>query len=295
MKQSRISWKKKVGRGIRLVLTAARKFDADHGFFLSSGITFNILICFIPSLLLLLALAGTYLNTSREIMTLFRHYLESISPNADPRIMRNILRVVQDRKIVGVIGMAGLLWTSTWVFASMRTAFNIIFEVEKGRGILHGKAIDLLMILLTEVFVFMSLVLTSIMTFLGRHRSRTLIDLGPMIQWTLKYVVPFLFTYWMFFWIYKIMPFRKIRLRPALEAAFFTSLLWEMAKQLFGWYVSHLEGFSVIYGSVSTLAIFVLWIFYSSAILLLGGEIAFLLHQDHEPFRIKERGGRIVI
>jgi membrane protein len=203
--------------------------------------------------------------------------------------MMSVLRIVQDRKIVGVIGMAGLIWTSTWVFASMRIAFNIVFDVEKGRGIFHGKAIDLLMILLTEIFVFMSLLLTSVMTFLETHRSRTLVDLSPMIQWGLKYIVPFLFTYWMFFWIYKIMPSRKIHMRPALLAALFASLLWEAAKQFFGWFVSHLGGFSVIYGSVSTLAIFFLWLYYSSAILLLGGEIAFLLNQGQEVFGSKER------
>ena len=295
MRQSRVSWKKRVGRAIRLFIAAAKKFDADHGFFLSSAITFDLLICLIPSLLLFLALAGTLLSTSREMVTLIRHYLESISPTLDPGIMRSILRIVQDRKIVGVIGMAGLIWTSTWVFASMRIAFNIIFEVEKGRGIFHGKAIDLLMILLTEIFVFMSLMLTSIMAFLERNQSRTLVDLSPMIQWALKYIVPFLFTYWMFFWIYKIMPSTKIRMKPALLAALFASLLWEAAKQFFGWFVTHLGAFSVIYGSLSTLAVFFLWLYYSSAILLLGGEIAFLLNEGHEPFGTRERGGRIVI
>ena len=186
MRRGRRIWKKKVGRVIHLLIRAAKRFDADHGFFLSSGITFNLLICFIPSLLLLLALAGTYLNTSREVMVFLRRYLESVSPGADPAIMRNILRIVQDRNIVGVIGVAGLIWASTWVFGSLRTAFNIIFRIEKGRGILHGKAVDLLMILLTEAFVFMSLILTSVMTYLGKHPSRTLIDLGPMIRLILK-------------------------------------------------------------------------------------------------------------
>jgi membrane protein len=295
MKRRRTSWKKRVGRGIRLLVSAAKKFDADHGFFLSSGITFDLLICLIPSLFLLLFLAGTILSTSREMIALIQHYLESVSPTLDPRIMRNILRIVEDRKIVGVIGMAGLIWTSTWVFASMRIALNIIFEVEKGRGLLHGKAIDLLMILLTEVFVFMSLILTSVMTLLGGHRFRTPVDLGPMIQWILKYIVPLLFTYWMFFWIYKIVPCTKIRLKPALMAALFTSVLWEVAKQLFGWFVSHLGAFSVIYGSLSTLAIFFLWLYYSSAILLLGGEIAFFLNRGDESLRRREPAGRIVL
>jgi membrane protein len=294
MRQSRRSWKKRIGRGIRLLIAASKKFDADHGFFLSSAITFDLLICLIPSLLLFLALAGTVLSTSREILTVIRHYLESVSPTLDPQIMKSILRIVQDRKLVGIIGMAGLIWTSTWVFASMRIAFNIIFEVERGRGIFHGKAIDLLMILLTEVFVFMSLILTSTMTFLGRQGYRTLAHLGPMIHWTLKYIVPFLFTYWMFFWIYKIMPSTKIRMKPALLAALFASLLWETAKQFFGWFVSHLGAFSVIYGSLSTLAIFFLWLYYSSAILLLGGEIVFLLNEGYKPLGAKERGGRLV-
>jgi membrane protein len=54
-------------------------------------------------------------------------------------------------------------------------------------------------------------------------------------------------------------------------------LLWELAKHLFGWYVTHLTRYSVIYGSLSTLIIFFFWIYYSAAILLLGGEFAFLI------------------
>jgi membrane protein len=56
-------------------------------------------------------------------------------------------------------------------------------------------------------------------------------------------------------------------------------LFWEVAKHLFGWYVLHLGKFSIIYGSLSALAIFFLWIYYSSVILILGGEVAFLLEK----------------
>lgn len=289
-----MSRKREVVSSLRLLITASKKFDSDNGFFLSSGITFNLLICFIPLMLLLLALVGTYLYTSREVINQIRHYLEGVAPALDPRIMRDILRITHDRKIVGIIGVGGLLWASTWVFSSLRTVFNIIFQVEKGRGVLHGKAIDLLMIFLAEFFVLMSMILTSVMTFFQANRFPALMAVGPMIQWMLKYLVPFLFTYWMFFWIYKIMPYRKIYLRPALQAAFFASLLWEVAKQLFGWYVSHLGRFSVIYGSLSTIAIFFLWIYYSSAILLLGGEIAFLLNQRRDSSKTKDRGRTII-
>jgi membrane protein len=83
----------------------------------------------------------------------------------------------------------------------------------------------------------------------------------------------------MFFLIYKIIPNKKIHFKTALQASFFTSLLWETAKQIFAWYVLHIGRFSMIYGSLTTLAIFFLWIYYSSAVVILGGEIASLMER----------------
>ncbi|MDI7260877.1 MAG: YihY/virulence factor BrkB family protein [Thermodesulfobacteriota bacterium] len=274
-----------IGRRFDLLWKALKKFDDDHGFFLSSGITFNLLICLIPLSLLLLGLTGTYLYSDREVLNHIRLYLESVAPSLDPRVMRNILKIVQGRKIVGILGIGGLIWTSTWVFSSLRTALNLILQVEKGRGIVRGKAVDLLMIFLVGILHLASMTLTSAISYIQRYRFKFPLDLGPLIEFSLKYFIPFLFTFWMFFLIYKIIPDRKIQFKNALQAALFTSLLWEAAKQFFGWYVLNVGKFSAVYGSLSTLIIFVLWVYYSSAILILGGEFAFLLEE--------RRGGRL--
>jgi membrane protein len=208
--------------------------------------------------------------------------------------MRTILQITQTRKIVGILGIAGLLWTSTWVFSSLRTALNVIFQVEEGRGIVKGKAIDLLMIFLAGIALFMSMTLTSAITFLQSYRLPAAVDMAPFVQWILKYLIPFLFTFWMFFLIYEIIPNRKVKIGPAFKAALFSSLLWEIAKQLFGAYVRHLGRFSVIYGSLGTITILFLWIYYSSAILLLGGEIAVLLESKNNQSLPKNKRQRIV-
>jgi membrane protein len=272
-----VKWAKKIFNFLNLLWRALKKFDEDHGFFLSSGITFNLLICLIPFILLLLALLGSYLYSDREVLTHIRRYMESAFPSLDPQIMKNILRIIRDRKIVGILGIGGLVWASTWVFSSLRTALNIIFQVGKGRGILRGKAIDILMILLAGTFLLISMVLTSVITLVQSYRINPFLNMAPILRFIVKYLIPFFFTYWMCFLIYKIIPNKKIHFKAALQAAFFTSLFWEVAKQLFGWYVLHLGQFSILYGSLSTLAIFFLWIYYSSVILLLGGEVAFLL------------------
>jgi membrane protein len=143
----------------------------------------------------------------------------------------------------------------------------------------------------------MSMGITSMITLAQSYRFSLFLDMMPILRFILKYLTPYFFTFWMSFLIYKIIPNKKIGFKPALQAAIFTSLLWEIAKQLFGWYVMHLGRFSMVYGSLSTLAIFFLWIYYSSTILLLGGEVAFLLEKELAKSRPKifqkKKGGTI--
>ena len=116
---------------------------------------------------------------------------------------------------------------------------------------------------------------TSVVTFVQKYHFSLFADLGPITRFILKYPIPFFFTYWMFLLIYEIIPNKKIPAKPAPQAALFTSLFWEVAKQLFGWYVLHLSRFSMVYGSLNTLAIFLLWIYYPSVIVVLRGESPF--------------------
>jgi membrane protein len=259
---------------------ALRKFHDDNGFFLSSGITFNILINLIPFIMLLLALVGTYLYNDQEVLNHIRAYFRDVAPAFDPKIMKSLTDVIQNRQIVGVLGSVGLVWFSTWVFRSLRIVLNIVFRVEKNRGILRGIGLDLFMILLAGILLLVSMILSSVVTFLQGYQGEIPVVIGPTIQWILKYLLPFFLTVGMFFLIYKIIPNKWVRFKSAFQAALFTGLLWELAKHLFGWYVVHLAKYSIFYGSLSTLAIFVLWVYYSSTILVVGAEFAYFLEED---------------
>jgi len=278
----RIPWVSATWARIRLLLDASKRFDFDNGFLLSAGIAFTLLLCAIPLTLLLLALLGTYLFSDREVQFHIQEYLKNAFPTLDPKIMANITRIVEDRQIVGILGLGGLAWTSTWVFSSLRAALNVVFRVEKGRGIFRGKAVDLLLVLLAGALLLLSMVLTSGVAFFQSYSTHFPLDLGIIYQLILKYLIPFLSAFAMFFLIYQIAPNKRIPLSTALQATIFTSILWEVAKQLFGWYILHLGRFSVIYGSLSTLAVVFLWIYYSVVIFLLGAEIAVLLEEKKD-------------
>lgn len=273
---------KRVLKDFGLLWQALRKFNDDNGFFLSSGIAFNILINLIPFIMLLLALVGTYLYNDQDVLHHIRAYFRDVAPALDPKIIENLADVMQNRQIMGILGFVGLLWFSTWVFSSLRIVLNIVFRVEKSLGMLRGIGIDLLMILLAGSLLLVSMLLSSFVTFLQGYQGRILVAIGPTIQWILKYLLPFFLTYFMFVLIYKIIPNKRVHFTSALQAAFFASLLWELAKHLFGWYVVHLAAYSIFYGSFSTLVIFVLWVYYSSTILVVGGEFAYFLEEDRQ-------------
>jgi membrane protein len=279
---TRLKWLIKILKNFGLLWQALKKFNEDNGFFLSSGITFNILINLIPFILLLLALVGTYLYNDQEVLEHIRAYFRDVAPALDPTVMENLMDVMQSRRIVGTVGFVGLLWFSTWVFGSLRVALNIVFRVEKSRGVLRGIGIDLVMILLAGSFLLLSMILTSLVTFLQGYQGQISVAIGPTMQWMMKYLLPFFLTYWMFFLVYKIIPHKKIHVTSALQAALFTSMLWELAKHLFTWYVVHLAQYSIFYGSFSTSIIFVVWVYYSSAILVVGGELAYLMEKDRQ-------------
>lgn len=265
---------------LRIFWSALRKFDADQGFFLAAGIAFNILLSIIPLILLLLSLIGTYLYSDAEVLEHLADYFKGLFPTTDPRIMSNLLNIVQTRTSAGVIAVAALIWTAGMLFNSLRISLDFIFGVGRKRGTLRGWVVDLLMIVVAGFTLSASMFLTSGIGLIQRSAAALPLDFGPFLMVVFKYFLPLLFTFVMCFFIYKIVPDRKISTGPVLKAALFTSLFWETAKFIFGWYVLHARTYSLVYGSLSTMAVFLLWIYYSASIFLLGAEVAHALESQ---------------
>jgi membrane protein len=267
---------------VRLLLEAARKFDRDKGFFLAGALAFSVLLSVIPLCLLLLSLLGTWFSLDADMADNVSRYLQNLAPAVGPQVAQVFLGIVGDRRIAGVVGLAALAWTATMVFGWLRISLNAVFGVARARGTLRGLAVDLLMIVLAATIMLARLSVSSWLGLLQRFGEGRGRPVGALAAFALSYPVPILFTVLMCFMLYTVAPNRKMPVLPALAAAVVSTLLWEFAKVLFGWYVQHLARYSVVYGSLSTAAIFVLWIQYSAAVFLYGAEIACLLEGSPE-------------
>lgn len=264
---------------LRLLFSTLGKFHRDKGFFLAAAISFNILLSLIPLIMLLLSVLGSYLYSDAEIVDHIAQYLSSVVPTLDPRISENLVQLMRNRRIVGLVGLAGLAWTATIVFTSLRISLNVVFDVPKGRGLAHGFAVDLLMVILSGILLLASMLLTSWVRVAERFHLPFLPDPGLLLRLGLQYVFPFILTLALCYLVYEIVPNTSVSAPSALKAAALFSILWEAAKQGFGWYVMHAGTYSLLYGSLGTVAALFLWVNYSTVIFLLGGEVAFFLEQ----------------
>ncbi len=79
--------------------------------------------------------------------------------------------------------------------------------------------------------------------------------------------------------LYFTVPLRKLGRRATFMSALWAAILWEAAKQLFGYYLYNFAAFNRIYGAYALVVVVAFWIYYSSVVFIIGAEIGFLYYE----------------
>jgi membrane protein len=88
------------------------------------------------------------------------------------------------------------------------------------------------------------------------------------------------------------LPNTKVALKNAGKGALLTAILWEAAKHLFTWYMGNIAHYKSLYGSLTTIVVFLLWIYYSASILLYGAEVVYQLGSRKRHITLKKPAGK---
>jgi len=269
------------------VLGLFKRID-DHNLFLSgAGIAFSLFLGMIPFILLIFSLLGNIFDAETLQAQIFQ-IVDTIIPYpvyaeyAKQVIRTRLPEVIVYKTAAGYIGVFGLLFTSTWIFSSLRTILNQIFHTHIQKSAFVGLLRDIGMVILLVFFITLSTFVLPAMnilikisddyTLLGSLNISTLWD---TIFWISSLVILFI----MFFALYYLIPYAQLPKRVALLGAFWTTLLWEIARSLFGYYVRGFLSTSALYGAFILIVVILLWVFYSSCIFIIGAEIGQLYRE----------------
>jgi membrane protein len=254
------------------------KAARDQLFFLSSGITFNVLVTIVPLLLITISVLGMLVESSTSARDQILSFIQRIMPLASAQAESLLFGLVEDSGWFGVLGLVGLVWASTRLFGSLRTVLEIIFEIppEERLGIVEGKIHDIRMVVVVGSLFLLTISLTTALNWLKNYGVGFLGLDAYNISWfwsLTSLIVAYLITYMMFFFVYRYVPDRWIPRQDAAVAAFFSSVLFELAKQAFVAYLAEFGRFMELYGSFTNLVVIAFWVYYSSIVFILGGEL----------------------
>ncbi|MBW3660169.1 MAG: YihY/virulence factor BrkB family protein [Gemmatimonadetes bacterium] len=256
-----------------------RKSAQDQVLFLASGISFNILVTIVPLLLISISILGYAIGSSGAAREQILHFIQRVMPLASAEAESLLFALVEDRgKLLG-IGLIWLVWASSRLFGSLRTVLEVVFEIppEDRLGIVEGKIHDLKLVVLVGTLFVLTISLTTGLRWV-RSYGVSFLGIDPLnVTWVTDVtstLVAFLITFAMFYFVYRYAPDRWIPRADAAIAALFSGLLFELAKQGFIAYLSEFGRFMRLYGSFTNLVIMAFWVYYSSVVFMLGGELA---------------------
>jgi membrane protein len=254
------------------VRDAVRYFYDHDGFFLAAGLSFYVVVCMVPFVLLLVA-GGAFLVSDETILRQVLDRLAGLLPVYQAEMEEMLRDVVAARGVTSVVGTLILLFFASQLFAATRLVLNRVFQ-HKGRSLIHGMLFDLWMILVLGVLFLVTIGLTAAFTWvrgiallLGRSAL-----IPAFFHWAGLGLVLFLDTI-LFSALYRFVPNRRIRWSSVLIGSLSTALMWEVAKQAFRWYIQRIGVYSAVYGSLGVTIALIMWVYYSAIAFVLGAAL----------------------
>lgn len=264
----------KLAESKRFIRFVALHFMEDGCTYRASALTFATLLAIVP----LMSLGFSILSTFPAFQDLSASIQNFIFLNFVPttgKIIQNYLQLftIQASKL-SVIGIVFLFIVALLVMYTVEDSMNKIWRVTESRQGVLAFLSYWGVVSLTPVLLGLSLAASSYLMsipFLLDHTVPTLLNFMPSLLSLLGFTFLYIFV-----------PNRPVKFLHGLCGGIVASLLFEIAKQGFAFYLSHYNIYELLYGAFATVPIFFIWIYWVWIITLLGAEIAYALSVHHQ-------------
>ncbi|GIM28289.1 hypothetical protein CPJCM30710_09550 [Clostridium polyendosporum] len=264
-----------------IVKKLIKKVKKDDIFALASQLAYNLILAFFPFLMFLMTLVGLSNLSSNDVLV----SLKSILPlNAYELIESTVVEVVESQQ-KGLLWLSILLalWTSSSGFSGVIKGLNKAYEVRETRSYFKVTYIS---ILCTLAFALMIIITLFLMVF-GDLIGKFLIikfpfDKAIKFAWDMfRFIILISMMILIFASLYYFTPNRRLTWSEVLPGAVISTIGWLATSYGFSFYVNNFSNYSRFYGSLGAIFVLMTWLFLTSLLLLLGGEINAVLAEDY--------------
>jgi len=249
-----------------LLKETGRTWYEHRAYRLAAALSYYLAFSLVPVLIVVVAVASLVYGESAAQGRL----VEQIETTVGPQLAEAIQEILSQGRAAGsgtlatVVSIAMLLFSSTAVFYELQTALNTLWDVrpKPGRGwwgMVKDRFWSFMLVLVIGALLLASLAVSAVVS-----------KFFPSGTWRVTNIVASLGLVTVFVaMIYKILPLVILRWRDVWVGAAASAVLFTIAKYLIGLYLGKVSVTSP-YGIAGSLAIILLWVYYSSQVLLFG-------------------------
>ena len=250
-----------------------RRIQEDDIGALGAQLSYSFLFAFFPFLIFAMTLIGCTSIKSEEVLL----GLRSIVPLEVYKLTEITVKEVVDNKNLKLLsfGIITAIWIASNGFLAVIKGLNKAYDVKEKRGKIKVQVIALSCTIILACII----VLAFILIIFGEINGSLILKyfgVGLFFRnvWNyFRYILIILIMVFVFASIYHFIPCRKLSWKEVIPGSVFTSVGWIICSEVFSYYVNNFSNYSMLYGSIGAVIILMTWLFLTSILLLVGGEI----------------------
>jgi membrane protein len=250
-----------------LLRFARRRLNEEKLPQVAGSLTFTTTLALVPLLTIVLAIFTTFpvFNTFRA--SLEGYFVQTVMPKGIANtIINNLSQFASKATRLSAVGAVALLFTSAAMMGMVERAFNQIWRVKRTRPLPQRVLMYWALLSLGPLLFGLSLTVTSQLFMATNDLMRTVPLLGALF-YTLVSIVLTTGAYTL---LYMAVPNRFVDWRDAVWGGLVAAIAFEVAKRLFGVFIKQFPTYAIIYGALAALPLFLLWMYVSWLITLVG-------------------------
>ena len=238
----------------------------------AAGVAYYSILSIFPLLLGLIAVFGFFLpsvNLQDELLK----FVGNNIPGATNIVKDNIAGIIKLRGVMSILSIVILFWGASALFSAISLAINRAWEIEKYRHFFIRKVSELGMVFGAGILFLISLGATTLVTLMRGVFNLPVTNMATV--YVIGSLIAFLSMFAVFLLLYKFIPNTKTNWKHIWPGALLAAVLFELARILFIFYLENFANYQLIYGSITSIIVLFIWIYYSSFIMILGAEFTY--------------------
>ena len=251
----------------------AERFVRHEALQNAASLTYTTLLSLVPLMTVTLAIFSAFPVADRVYLLIQDFVFENFVPTSSEVLQQYLSEFSSKASRLTGPGTAFLVVVALMMMASIDRALNAIWEVKTKRNFASKFLIYWAVLSLGPLLIGASVLVTSYIISLpilseaaSTGVGRTLLALTPVTASALAFTM-----------VYLVVPNRRVRVSHALIGGVFAAVLFEGAKRGFGFYITQFPTYEAIYGALASIPIFLVWLYLSWLVVLLGAELTHCL------------------